>query len=124
MKKDKKCKNIWLDFLLEPEGKEVLEAMKECKEVEEARKKWRKITADEVIRDRALRLEIAELDRNTDLYYARESGIEVGREEGYAQGIRENNITIAKKMLEQKLDIDIIIKTTGLTKEEVENLKE
>ena len=29
MKKNVESKNIWLDFLLRPEGKEVLEAMKE-----------------------------------------------------------------------------------------------
>lgn len=116
MRKNKKCKNIWLEFLLEPEGKEVLEAMKECKEVGEARKKWRKITSDEIIRDRALRLEIAELDRNTDLYYARKSGLE--------EGIEKQNIAIAKKMLEQNLDMDIIVKTTGLSEEKVLELKE
>ena len=94
----------------------MLEAMKECKEVGEARKKWRKITSDEIIRDRALRLEIAELDRNTDLYYARKSGLE--------EGIEKQNIAIAKKMLEQNLDMDIIVKTTGLSEEKVLELKE
>ena len=34
----------------------------------------------------------------------------------------EEKINIAKKMLEEKLDIDFIIKITGLTKEQIDNL--
>ena len=43
---------------------------------------------------------------------------------GLEKGKRENQIEVAKKLLENKIDIDIIIKTTGLTKEEIENIEE
>ena len=49
-----------------------------------------------------------------------------GRKDGIKEcaekAAKEQNIKIAKKMLEQKLDIEIIMNTTGLSKEEVEKL--
>ena len=45
------------------------------------------------------------------------------REEGRAQGRRENTLEIAKKLLDENVDINIIASTTNLTKEEIENLK-
>lgn len=116
MKKKRESKNIWLDFLLKPEGKEVLEAMQKSKEIKEAKEKWRKITADEKIRDRALRLEIAELDRNTDLKYARKEGIE----EGIKEGIKEGEKNIIKKMREKKLTDEEIMELTGVNLDELE----
>ena len=41
----------------------------------------------------------------------------------YNSGVEQNTKDIALKMLESKLDIDMISKITGLTKEEVEKLK-
>lgn len=118
MKEKGKCKDIWLDFLLKPEGKEVLEAMKESKEIKEAKEKWRKITADEKIRDRALRLEIAELDRNTDLYYARKEGIEEGIKEGERNKIRY----IIKKLRDKNFTDEQILDLTGISKDEIEEI--
>ena len=45
-------------------------------------------------------------------------------EKGLEKGERKKQIEVAKKLLENKIDIDIIIKTTGLTKEEIENIDE
>ena len=38
------------------------------------------------------------------------------------EGAKQKQIEIAKKMLENKMDIETIIKITGLTKEEIEKL--
>lgn len=43
---------------------------------------------------------------------------------GVEHGSKEQSVKIARKMLEENLDIEIIVKTTGLTKEEIEKLKE
>ena len=51
-----------------------------------------------------------------------EAGIKQGIKEGKMEGIKEQTIVIAKKLREQNIDIDIISKTTGLTKEEIEEL--
>ena len=41
---------------------------------------------------------------------------------GMQKGAKQKQIEIAKKMLEDKMDIETIIKITGLTKEEIEKL--
>ena len=50
-------------------------------------------------------------------------GIEKGIEKGIEQGKKENNLAIAKKMLEEKIPLETIIKITNLSKGDVENLK-
>ena len=45
-------------------------------------------------------------------------GISIGRSEGRIESLR----AVAKNMKEQGLDADIIIKTTGLSKDEIEIL--
>ena len=64
--------------------------------------------------------ELDEYDRRSALSYAEEKGMAKGLEKGE----RKKQIEVAKKLLENKIDIDIIIKTTGLTKEEIENIDE
>ena len=54
--------------------------------------------------------ERAEWDWNASIEGALEKGIEQGR------------IETAKKMLQEKLDIKLIIKVTGLTEEEIKKL--
>ena len=45
-----------------------------------------------------------------------------GYDKGLEQGLQQGKIEIAKKLKQRKIDIDIIIETTGLTKEEIEKL--
>ena len=52
-----------------------------------------------------------------------DSGIKQGMAAGIAQGKKESILETAKKFLKEKVDIDIISKCTGLTKEEINNLK-
>lgn len=114
MKKNKQCANVWLDFLLDPNGKEVLQAMENSKELKEAGDKWREITADEIMRDRALRLEIAELDRNTALRNAENKGYKKGMATGFEQ--------IVIRMFNQKISIEEISKYTELDIEKVKDI--
>ena len=55
-----------------------------------------------------------------------EQGIEQGIKEGIKEGIKKGNeqakIDMVKKMLEENVDIDIITKVSGLTKEEITEL--
>ena len=46
-----------------------------------------------------------------------------GIEEGRSEGLKEGRIEIARKMLEDNMPIDVIVKYSGLTKEEIENLR-
>ena len=43
-------------------------------------------------------------------------------EKGLELGEKETNLKIIKKMLEKKMDINLISELTGLTKEEIESL--
>ena len=42
---------------------------------------------------------------------------------GYYKGIKEGMISVAKKLLQQKISIEVISKATGLTKEEIEKIE-
>ena len=63
-----------------------------------------------------------ELERNTFIEEARQSGMKQGFENGVSQGIKQRNMEIAKSMLQENMSLEIIQKITGLTKEEMENL--
>ena len=51
-----------------------------------------------------------------------EKGEAIGLEKGKAEGEAKAKVAMAKSLLEQGVNIDIITKTTGLTKDEVEKL--
>lgn len=63
----------------------------------------------------------AELKRIRDLHNSFVTAFEEGREEGKKKRMK---IEIAKNLLKNNITIDIIISSTGLTKEEIEMLKE
>lgn len=46
-----------------------------------------------------------------------------GLNDGISKGIEQRNIDIAKNLLNESVDIEIISKTTGLTKDTIESLK-
>ena len=71
---------------------------------------YRKVTEDELEYERREARFKYQLQRNTELY--------VARNEGAAQEKRE----IAKSMKEKKLDLSIIAEITGLTPTEIEAL--
>jgi len=56
---------------------------------------------------------------NNSLY---EIGVKNGITQGISQGKREKQLEMARNMLRDKLDIDIISKYTGLSKKEIENI--
>ncbi len=49
-------------------------------------------------------------------------GIEHGIEQGIEQGSKKQEIEIAKKLKNENIDIEVIMKVTSLTKEEIEKL--
>ncbi|MCW6052065.1 Rpn family recombination-promoting nuclease/putative transposase [Microcoleus sp. A2-C5] len=76
------------------------------------------------------REEVADLDRREQFIYdqqgaimkATEEGREAGIEEGREEGKREQKLTIARQLL-SRLDDETISQTTGLTLEDVRNLR-
>ena len=108
----------WLIFLENPESERVARKMEENENLKEAVEKLDRISEDEKmqriieLREKAIRDEHAIYDK----------GLDDGIEEGKAKGAREKQIEIAKKLLKSKVEIEIIIETTGLTEEEIKKL--
>ena len=61
------------------------------------------------------------IEKERDPLY--KDGLEKGIEKGIQEGSNETKIAIAKALLKQKIDIEVIVKSTGLSKEVVEKLK-
>ena len=67
---------------------------------------------------------IEELTDDPDMvqYIDVEKGMEYGHKLDIQQAVEENTIETARKMLDEKLDINLISKITGMSKEEIEKL--
>ena len=87
-------------------------------ELEEAVRQLRLLNADEEVQQLADAEDWARYDYNSAMAEMEQKGIETG----IARGEKETNLKIVKKMLEKKMDIDLITELTGLTKEEIKNL--
>ncbi len=62
---------------------------------------------------------VAKKEMNNRLDYAKQ----LGHEEGYDEGIEQRNIEIARNMLRENAKVPFISKVTGLSKEQIEELK-
>ena len=87
-------------------------------ELEEAVRQLRLLNADEEVQQLADAEDWARYDYNSAMSEMMEKGLEAGRAEGLAEGRNE----LVKKMLEKKIDINLISELTGLTKDEIEKL--
>lgn len=65
-----------------------------------------------------------ELVKSNEIEHAKNEGKSLGIEEGKSLGIKEKQIEIAKNLLKENVDINIIVKSTGLTKEAIQKLSE
>ena len=117
-----KCKRIsnkleeWLTFISFENMEEL--KMIENEKVKKAEEELEYLSGDEAERRIAYLRETAEIDRKFAMTAARDQG----RAEGRSEGKIEEKIEIAKKMLAEEMDINLIIKITGLTKDEIEKL--
>ena len=74
----------------------------------------------------AFRKKVNDVLENIDvlMYYDRDKLLREGAyDDGKEEGIKENKIEIAKNLINQKINIDIISKATGLPKEEIKTLQ-
>ena len=91
-------------------------------ELEEAVKQLRLLNADEEVQQLADAEDWARYDYNSAMSEMKEKGLAAGLAEGRAKGRVEERNELVKKMLEKKVDINLISELTGLTKEEIEKL--
>ena len=88
--------------------------MIENEKVKKAEEELEYLSGDEAERRIAYLRETAEIDRKFAMTAA--------RDQGRAEEKIEEKIETAKKMLAEEMDINLIIKITGLTKDEIEKL--
>ena len=50
-------------------------------------------------------------------------GEKLGKKQGISEGIKKRNTEIAKSMIDENIDINIISKVTGLTKDQLISLR-
>lgn len=105
----------WMIFLDDPNKEEVSRIMSENKEIKKAMNELQEMSEDEELRRLAELKEKAIRDEKSAKYRWTEEGIK--------QGIETTLIKITKKLKEKNVPIEIIIETTGLSKEEINNIK-
>lgn len=122
-----KCKRIsnkleeWLTFIINDDVEEI--KMIDNEYVQKAEDELEYINSDEEERMRAKFSEKAEWKYNADMKSMYSHGVEQGIEQGRTEGIKEQSIKIARKMLAKNERIEYIIEITGLTEEEIKELE-
>ena len=102
--------------------KEIKEVTKGNKLMEEVQSSMEKLTSDEEMRGIYLKEEQENWIRQCFKKDGFEDGIKEGIEQGIEKGREEEKLTTAKNMLNDKVEISIISKYTGLSIEEIKNL--
>ncbi|GAB6169606.1 Rpn family recombination-promoting nuclease/putative transposase [Clostridium carnis] len=118
----------WINFI-KADSKEVLESMAKVNpnidkavHVLTTMSQDKKTRAEYLSREMALHDEATRIEEAIEEGY--EKGMEKGIEKGIEQGIEKANIENAKNFLRLGIEIDIIVKATGLSKEKVSKLYE
>ena len=109
-------------LMLDLEPKDLDVVCKGDKMMEKYKEKIEKLNEDPEFIEVVSKEKDAEMVYNSLITEGYEQGIEDGISQGLEQGISSRNIEIAKNLLDNNVSIDVIIKSTGLSKEEVEEL--
>ena len=96
--------------------------MEKNKNMKQAKEKLNTLSADEEMRILAELREKAILDERSLKNGSYDEGHAKGRAEGLAEGLIQKNRENAKKMKEEGINIETIIKITNLTRQEIEQL--
>ena len=108
----------WLLFIDYSRKELIKMAEEKNNQIREAEAQYEYLTGDDNVRRLAFLRRKFELDYNSGLACAEERGEARGKAEGKGDGIK----WVAKKMKKARMDIEEIVKITGLSKEEIEQL--
>ena len=115
----------WVDFLTNPINLE--KSTFEDEDIEKARKKLEFISSDDKERASLEAIKEGLFDQyssfNIGKKEGREEGLKEGEKKGLKKGLKEKSIEIAKNMLKDNVDINIISKYSGLSVDEINLLK-
>ena len=134
--RDKKNKiGQWMMFLDNPNKEEVVQIMGENEHIRKAIDELEQVSGDEKLRRIAELREKAIRDEQAAMAYAKEHGYNdgyeegrkkgrnEGRKEGRDEGKRQNQLEIAKKLLQENMKLEKIEEITGLSIEEIKHIK-
>ena len=125
-----KLKKIWYDkneleieknkylLMLDMEIKDIKKLPKD-KVVREYMEKIEKLNNDPMFINWITKEKDEKMIKNTQLYNATQEGINIG----INQGLQKRNKEIAKSMIQENMNLELICKITGLSKEEIEKLQ-
>lgn len=113
----------WLMFLDNPNSMEVQKMVEEKEDIKEAMEKLEELSNDEHLRWLAELREKAIRDEKDRLKGATLRGIERGEKTGQERGRKQRELEIAKNMLKEGLDLQLISKVTGLTIQEIQDIE-
>lgn len=113
----------WIYFINQPESELVRELERKNEDLKEAKEELIRLSGDEETRKRyEKRMDTLRNERSA-LKSAEEKGIQKGLQKGLQQGAKQEKLEIAKKLIQNGLDNNFIIETTGLTRDEVRELR-
>ncbi|EDT14181.1 Rpn family recombination-promoting nuclease/putative transposase [Clostridium perfringens] len=113
----------WLEFLIEPESNTVRQLELSNEEIKLAKSELYRLSMDSKEREQYNMREKAIYDRISALENAEAKGKREGRLEGKLEGKLESKLEVVKESLSQGLEISLILKITGLSKEEILKIK-
>ncbi|TDX51518.1 putative transposase/invertase (TIGR01784 family) [Orenia marismortui] len=116
----------WVLFLKNPDSEVIRMLEERMKELKEAAEVLELLSHDKKARELYESRQKAIHDQVTNIIgateEAREEGIKLGEKRGIEKGRIKEKIETAKNLLNMGLEIEQVVKATGLKKEEVENL--
>ena len=107
-----------MEFIENPISNKLEKAEMTIQEIKEAKNELLRLSANDKERMKYEDRKAALLDKVSALENAEEKGIEIGKEIGE----KNKAIDVAKNLIEAGVDIEIIIKSTGLESVEIEKL--
>ncbi len=122
---DKKI-NQWLAFIDNRDEELIKMAESKNKVLKRARLEMDYLTGDEEIKRLEYLREKWRMDYNSGIDWAKKqgekAGIAKGQRKGKKAGIKQAQLEIARELLKNHVAIEIIVKSTGLTKQEIEKI--
>ena len=110
--------DAWMEFIENPISNKLEKAEMTIQEIKEAKNELLRLSANDKERMKYEDRKAALLDKVSAIENAEEKGIEIGKEIGE----KNKAIEVAKNLIEAGVDIEIIIKSTGLESVEIEKL--
>ena len=118
--------NQWLAFIDNKDKELVKMAESKNKVLKRARLEMDYLTGDEEIKRLEYLREKWRMDYNSGIDWAKKqgekAGIAKGQRKGKKAGIKQAQLEIARELLKNHVAIEIIVKSTGLTKQEIEKI--